>query len=152
KFLDFDGPHAAKIVNNLDWTSQLSAIDFLRDLGKHFPVNRLLAKESVSARLNSEAGISFTAFSYQVMQGHDYPELYRRYGCTLQTCGSAQWGTLTAVADLISRVEQESVHAMATPLITRAAGTTLGKTESGTVWLDSTLTSPYAFSQFWLNA
>ena len=152
KFLDFDGPHAAKIVNNLDWTSQLSAIDFLRDIGKHFPVNRMLAKESVSARLNSEAGISFTEFSYQVMQGNDYLELYRRYGCTLQTGGSDQWGNLTSGVDLIRRVEQESVHALATPLITKADGTKFGKTESGTVWLDSTLTSPYAFSQFWLNA
>ncbi|HJA62085.1 MAG TPA: tyrosine--tRNA ligase [Candidatus Brevibacterium intestinavium] len=152
KFLDFDGPHAAQIVNNLDWTSQLSAIDFLRDIGKHFPVNRMLAKESVSARLNSEAGISFTEFSYQVMQGNDYLELYRRYGCTLQTGGSDQWGNLTSGVDLIRRVEQESVHALATPLITKADGTKFGKTESGTVWLDSTLTSPYAFSQFWLNA
>ena len=152
KFLDFDGPNAAQIVNNLDWTSQLSAIDFLRDIGKHFPVNRMLAKESVSARLNSEAGISFTEFSYQVMQGNDYLELYRRYGCTLQTGGSDQWGNLTSGVDLIRRVEQESVHALATPLITKADGTKFGKTESGTVWLDSTLTSPYAFSQFWLNA
>jgi tyrosyl-tRNA synthetase len=152
KFLDFDGPNAAQIVNNLDWTSQLSAIDFLRDIGKHFPVNRMLAKESVSARLNSEAGISFTEFSYQVLQGNDYLELNRRYGCTLQTGGSDQWGNLTSGVDLIRRVEQKSVHALATPLITKADGTKFGKTESGTVWLDSSLTSPYAFSQFWLNA
>jgi tyrosyl-tRNA synthetase len=152
KFLDFDGPHAAQIVNNLDWTSQLSAIDFLRDVGKHFPVNRMLAKESVSARLNSEAGISFTEFSYQILQGNDYLELNRRYGCTLQTGGSDQWGNLTSGVDLIRRVEQKSVHALATPLITKADGTKFGKTESGTVWLDSSLTSPYAFSQFWLNA
>src|SRR5699024_7347398 len=122
KFLDFDGPHAAKIVNNLDWTSQLSAIDFLRDIGKHSPVNRMLAKYSGSARLNSEAGISLTEFSYQVMQGNDYLELYRRYGCTLQTGGSDQWGNLTSGVDLIRRVEQESVHALATPLITKADG------------------------------
>ncbi|WP_181276280.1 tyrosine--tRNA ligase [Brevibacterium oceani] len=152
KFLDFDGPNAAQIVNNLDWTSQLSAIDFLRDIGKHFPVNRMLAKESVSARLNSEAGISFTEFSYQILQGNDYLELNRRYGCTLQTGGSDQWGNLTSGVDLIRRVEQKTVHALATPLITKADGTKFGKTESGTVWLDSSLTSPYAFSQFWLNA
>ena len=152
KFLDFDGPHAAQIVNNLDWTSGLSAIDFLRDIGKHFPVNRMLAKESVSARLNSEAGISFTEFSYQILQGNDYLELNRRYGCSLQTGGSDQWGNLTSGVDLIRRVEQKSVHALATPLITKADGTKFGKTESGTVWLDSSLTSPYAFSQFWLNA
>ena len=152
KFLDFDGPHAAQIVNNLDWTSQMSAIDFLRDVGKHFPVNRMLAKESVSARLNSEAGISFTEFSYQVLQGNDYLELHRRYGCSLQTGGSDQWGNLTSGVDLIRRVEQHSVHALATPLITKADGTKFGKTESGTVWLDSSMTSPYAFSQFWLNA
>lgn len=152
KFLDFDGPNAAQIVNNLDWTSQLSAIDFLRDIGKHFPVNRMLAKESVSARLNSEAGISFTEFSYQILQGNDYLELNRRYGCSLQTGGSDQWGNLTSGVDLIRRVEQKSVHALATPLITKADGTKFGKTESGTVWLDSSLTSPYAFSQFWLNA
>ncbi|WP_210602519.1 tyrosine--tRNA ligase [Brevibacterium oceani] len=152
KFLDFDGPNAAQIVNNLDWTSQLSAIDFLRDVGKHFPVNRMLAKESVSARLNSEAGISFTEFSYQILQGNDYLELNRRYGCTLQTGGSDQWGNLTSGVDLIRRVEQKTVHALATPLITKADGTKFGKTESGTVWLDSSLTSPYAFSQFWLNA
>lgn len=152
KFLDFDGPHAAQIVNNLDWTSQMSAIDFLRDVGKHFPVNRMLAKESVSARLNSDAGISFTEFSYQVLQGNDYLELHRRYGCSLQTGGSDQWGNLTSGVDLIRRVEQHSVHALATPLITKADGTKFGKTESGTVWLDSSMTSPYAFSQFWLNA
>ena len=139
KFLDFDGPNAAQIVNNLDWTSQLSAIDFLRDIGKHFPVNRMLAKESVSARLNSEAGISFTEFSYQILQGNDYLELNRRYGCSLQTGGSDQWGNLTSGVDLIRRVEQKSVHALATPLITKADGTKFGKTESGTVWLDSSL-------------
>ncbi len=152
KFLDFSGPNAAQVVNNYDWTSQVSAIDFLRDVGKHFPVNRMLAKESVSARLKSESGISFTEFSYQVLQGNDYLELYRRYGCTLQTGGSDQWGNLTAGVDLIRRVEQTSVHALATPLLTKADGTKFGKTESGTVWLDPSLTSPYAFSQFWLNA
>ncbi|TSI16200.1 tyrosine--tRNA ligase [Brevibacterium aurantiacum] len=152
KFLDFSGPNAARVVNNYDWTSEMSAIDFLRDIGKHFPMNRMLAKESVSARLNSEAGISFTEFSYQVLQGNDYLELHRRYGCSLQTGGSDQWGNLTSGVDLIRRVEQHSVHALATPLITKADGTKFGKTESGTVWLDESLTSPYAFSQFWLNA
>lgn len=152
KFLDFSGPNAAQVVNNYDWTSEMSAIDFLRDIGKHFPMNRMLAKESVSARLNSEAGISFTEFSYQVLQGNDYLELHRRYGCSLQTGGSDQWGNLTSGVDLIRRVEQHTVHALATPLITKADGTKFGKTESGTVWLDESLTSPYAFSQFWLNA
>ncbi|MDN6159121.1 MAG: tyrosine--tRNA ligase [Brevibacterium sp.] len=151
-FLDFEGPHAAQVVNNFDWTSEMSAIDFLRDVGKHFPVNRMLAKESVSARLSNESGLSFTEFSYQVLQGNDYLELYRRYGCSLQTGGSDQWGNLTSGVDLIRRVESQSVHALATPLITKADGTKFGKTESGTVWLDPSLTSPYAFCQFWLNA
>ncbi|MDQ4032304.1 MAG: tyrosine--tRNA ligase [Actinomycetota bacterium] len=151
-FLEFDGPHAARMVNNLDWTEHLSAIDFLRDVGKHFRVNRMLAKEAVSARLNSEAGISYTEFSYQLLQAMDFLELYRRDNCTLQVGGSDQWGNLTAGVDLIHRVEQRSVHALATPLITKADGTKFGKTESGTVWLDPELTSPYAFYQFWINA
>jgi tyrosyl-tRNA synthetase len=151
-FLAFDGPHAARMVNNLDWTQPLSAIDFLRDVGKHFRVNRMLAKEAVSARLNSEAGISYTEFSYQLLQAMDFLELYRRYGCTLQVGGSDQWGNLTAGIDLIHRLEQRSAHAVATPLITKADGTKFGKTESGTVWLDPELTSPYAFYQFWINA
>jgi tyrosyl-tRNA synthetase len=152
RFLDLDGRNGARLVNNLDWTQPMSAIDFLRDVGKHFRVNRMLAKESVAARLNSEAGISFTEFSYQILQGMDYLELHRRYGCTLQTGGSDQWGNLTSGTDLIHRVEGRSVHAVATPLITKADGTKFGKTETGTVWLDSTMTSPYAFYQFWLNA
>ncbi|WP_026877012.1 tyrosine--tRNA ligase [Jiangella gansuensis] len=150
--LDFDGPHPARMVNNLDWTAPLSAIDFLRDVGKHFRVGRMLSKESVSARLNSEQGISFTEFSYQILQGMDYLELHRRYGCVLQTGGSDQWGNLTSGVDLIHRVQQTAVHALATPLITKADGTKFGKTESGTVWLDPEITSPYAFFQFWLNA
>lgn len=150
--LDFSGPHAATMVNNLDWTADLPAIDFLRDVGKHFRVNRMLAKEAVSARLNSESGISFTEFSYQLLQAMDFLELFRRYGCVLQTGGSDQWGNLTAGVDLIHRVEQRSAHALATPLITKADGTKFGKTESGTVWLDPGLTSPYAFYQFWINA
>ncbi|MDQ3762820.1 MAG: tyrosine--tRNA ligase [Actinomycetota bacterium] len=151
-FLDFTGPHAATMVNNLDWTQPLPAIDFLRDVGKHFRVNRMLAKEAVSARLQSEAGISFTEFSYQLLQAMDYLELYRRYGCILQIGGSDQWGNITAGVDLIHRVEQRGVHALATPLITKADGTKFGKTESGTIWLDPDLTSPYAFYQFWINA
>lgn len=150
-FLDFEGPNAATMVNNYDWTGDISVLDFLRDVGKHFSVNRMLAKEAVSARLNSDAGISFTEFAYQLLQGNDYLELYRRYGITLQTGGSDQWGNLTSGADLIRRVERTSVHAMSIKLITKTDGTKFGKTETGTVWLDPTLTSPYAFSQFWLN-
>jgi tyrosyl-tRNA synthetase len=150
-FLDFTGLYAATMVNNLDWTQPLAAIDFLRDVGKHFRVNRMLTKEAVSARLHSESGISFTEFSYQLLQAMDYLELYRRYGCTLQIGGSDQWGNITAGVDLIHRVEQRSVHALATPLITKADGTKFGKTESGTIWLDPGLTSPYAFYQFWIN-
>ncbi|MCX5383238.1 tyrosine--tRNA ligase [Streptomyces sp. NBC_00083] len=153
RFLDFEGPHAATMVNNLDWTSGLSAIDFLRDIGKYFRVNKMIAKEAVSRRLNSDAGISYTEFSYQILQGMDFLELNRRYGCTLQTGGSDQWGNLTAGTDLIHRVEPDAdVHALATPLITKADGTKFGKTESGTVWLDPERTTPYAFFQFWLNA
>ncbi|AJE86436.1 MULTISPECIES: tyrosine--tRNA ligase [Streptomyces] len=151
-FLDFEGPNAALMVNNLDWTSGLSAISFLRDVGKHFRVNKMIAKEAVARRLNSDAGISYTEFSYQILQAMDFLELYRRYGCTLQTGGSDQWGNLTAGTDLIHRVEGAPVHALGTPLITKADGTKFGKTESGTVWLDPELTTPYAFYQFWLNA
>ena len=155
-FLDFGGgsaAHPAVMVNNLDWTANLSAIDLLRDIGKHFRVNRMLAKDAVSARLNSDAGISYTEFSYQILQGMDFLELYRRYGCTLQTGGSDQWGNLTAGLDLIHRVlDGVSAHALATPLITKADGTKFGKTETGTVWLDPAMTSPYAFYQFWVNA
>jgi tyrosyl-tRNA synthetase len=151
-FLDFDGPHAALMVNNLDWTSGMSAIDFLRDIGKHFRVNRMLAKEAVSARLNSDAGISYTEFSYQILQGMDFLELNRRHDCTLQLGGSDQWGNLTAGTDLIHRVQGTPVHALATPLVTKADGTKFGKTEGGTVWLDPQMTTPYAFFQFWVNA
>lgn len=153
RYLDFEGPYAATMVNNLDWTSGLSAISFLRDVGKYFRVNKMIAKEAVARRLNSDAGISYTEFSYQILQGMDFLELNRRYGCTLQTGGSDQWGNLTAGTDLIHRVEPAaSVHALATPLITKADGTKFGKTESGTVWLDPERTTPYAFYQFWLNA
>ena len=151
-FLAFDGANAALVVNNLDWTAPLSAIDFLRDVGKHFRVNRMLAKEAVSARLESEAGISFTEFSYQILQGNDFLELYRRHHCLLQTGGSDQWGNLTAGTELVRRAEGVAVHALATPLMTKADGTKFGKTESGTLWLDPAMTSPYAFFQFWLHS
>ncbi|GAA1404444.1 tyrosine--tRNA ligase [Kitasatospora putterlickiae] len=152
RFLDFEGPYAARMVNNLDWTSGMSAISLLRDVGKYFRVNNMIAKEAVARRLNSDAGISYTEFSYQILQGMDYLELNRRYGCTLQTGGSDQWGNLTAGTDLIRKADGKSVHALATPLIVKADGTKFGKTESGTVWLDPELTTPYAFYQFWLNA
>jgi tyrosyl-tRNA synthetase len=152
KFLDFEGEYAARMVNNLDWTSGMTAIGLLRDVGKYFRVNNMIAKEAVARRLNSDAGISYTEFSYQILQGMDYLELNRRYGCTLQTGGSDQWGNLTAGTDLIRKAEGRSVHALATPLIVKADGTKFGKTETGTVWLDPELTTPYAFYQFWLNA
>ena len=150
--LDFEGEFAARIVNNLDWTAPISAIDFLRDIGKHFRVGKMLSKDAVAARLNSEAGISYTEFSYQILQALDFLELYRNYGCTLQTGGSDQWGNLTAGVDLIHRSEGGSVHVIGTPLVTKADGTKFGKTETGTVWLDPDMMSPYAFYQFWLNA
>lgn len=152
KFLSFEeGPTAATLVSNLDWTANLSAIDFLRDVGKHFPVNRMLARESVSARLAGE-GLSYTEFSYQILQANDYLELHRRHGCTLQLGGSDQWGNITAGVDLIRRVEGAHVHALTGKLITKADGTKFGKTAGGAVWLDPALTSPYAFYQYWLNA
>ncbi|MEU6427001.1 tyrosine--tRNA ligase [Microbispora sp. NPDC046973] len=152
KFLSFEeGPTAATLVSNLDWTANLSAIDFLRDVGKHFPVNRMLARESVSARLAGE-GLSYTEFSYQILQANDYLELYRRERCTLQLGGSDQWGNITAGVDLIRRVEGGHVHALTGKLITKADGTKFGKTAGGAIWLDPALTSPYAFYQFWLNA
>jgi tyrosyl-tRNA synthetase len=151
RFLDFDEslPNPARMVNNYDWTKDLNTLDFLRDIGKHFPVNRMLGREVVKARL--EQGMSYTEFSYVLLQSLDYLELYRRYGCTLQTGGSDQWGNLTAGVELIRRVESGKAHALATPLVTKADGTKFGKTESGTVWLDRELTSPYAFYQFWFN-
>ena len=151
RFLDFDpGPAGAVMVSNLEWTEQLPALDFLRDIGKHFPVNRMLARESVKARLEA-GGISYTEFSYQILQAYDYLELFRRHGCTLQLGGSDQWGNLVAGVDLIRRVEGASAHALATPLITRPDGTKYGKTEGGAIWLSPDLTSPYAFYQFWIN-
>jgi tyrosyl-tRNA synthetase len=151
RLLSFEGDNAARIVNNLDWTGPMPAIAFLRDIGKHFTVNRMLAKEAVAARLESGDGVSYTEFSYQIMQALDYLELYRRYGCILQTGGSDQWGNLTAGVDLIRRVEGAAVHALATPLLTRADGTKYGKSEGETVWLDPALTSPFAFFQYFVN-
>ncbi|MEN9603764.1 MAG: hypothetical protein RL545_453 [Actinomycetota bacterium] len=151
RFLSFEGENAARLVNNLDWTDPMSAIDFLRDIGKHFRVGKMLSKDAVSARLNSDAGISFTEFSYQILQGLDFLELYRRYDCVLQTGGSDQWGNLTSGTDLIHRVEGKSAHILATPLITNSDGKKFGKSEGNAVWLDTEFTSPYAFYQFWLN-
>jgi tyrosyl-tRNA synthetase len=151
-FLDFEGDNAATMVNNLDWTAPMSALEFLRDVGKHFRVNQMVKKDAISARLNTEQGISYTEFSYQLLQGLDYLHLFREYGCTLQTGGADQWGNLTAGADLIHRVEGKHVHLLTTPLITKADGSKFGKTESGTVWLDPDMMSPYAFYQFWINA
>lgn len=151
KFLDFSGKNPARLVNNLDWTAPMSAIDFLREIGKHFRVGTMLKKDAVSARLNSESGISYTEFSYQVLQGLDFLELYREYGCVLQTGGSDQWGNLTSGTDLIHKVEGASAHAIGTPLITNSDGTKFGKSEGNAVWLDPALTSPYAMYQFWLN-
>ncbi len=152
RFLSDEGENAVRLVNNLDWTAPLSAIDFLRDIGKHYRVGTMLKKDAVSARLNSDAGISYTEFSYQILQGYDFLELFRQYGCVLQTGGSDQWGNLTSGTDLIHRVEGASVHAIGTPLVTNSDGTKFGKSEGNAVWLDPAMTSPYAFYQFWLNA
>ena len=151
RFLSPEGDNGVRLVNNLDWTSPLSAIDFLRDIGKYFRVGTMLKKDAVAARLNSDAGISYTEFSYQILQGLDYRELFRQYGCTLQTGGSDQWGNLTSGTELIRRSEGASVHAIGTPLITNSDGTKFGKSEGNAVWLDPEMTSPYAFYQFWLN-
>jgi tyrosyl-tRNA synthetase len=151
RFYDFEGPHAAVAVNNLDWTEGMGVLEFLRDVGKHFSVNRMLDREAVAARLAKD-GISFTEFSYQLLQSYDFVQLYRRHGCTLQTGGSDQWGNITAGVDLIRRMDAGHAHALTTPLMVKADGTKFGKTESGTVWLDPELTSPYAFFQFWMNS
>jgi tyrosyl-tRNA synthetase len=148
-FLSFDGENAATMVNNYDWTASLSTIDFLRDIGKHFPVNRMLGREVVKARL--EAGISYTEFSYVLLQSMDFLNLYRDHGVTLQFGGSDQWGNLTGGVELIRRADGGKAHAFATPLVTRSDGTKYGKTEGGALWLDPEMLSPYAFHQFWLN-
>ncbi len=150
-FLDFEGDNAALLVDNLEWTAPMTALDFLRDVGQHFRVNQMIRKESVAARLQSEVGISYTEFSYQILQAMDYLHLYRTHGCTLQTGGQDQWGNLTAGADLIHRVEGASVHVLTTPLLTDEAGNKFGKSEGNAVWLSADMTSPYAFYQYWIN-
>ena len=151
RFLSFEGDNAARMVNNLDWTAPMSAIDFLREIGKHYRVGTMLKKDAVAARLNSDAGISYTEFSYQILQGMDFLELYRLYGCVLQTGGSDQWGNLTSGTDLIHRVEGVSAHAIGTPLITNSDGTKFGKSEGNAIWLDAEMCSPYRMYQFWLG-
>ena len=151
RFLDFkSAKNAAVMANNLDWTKPVSALEFLRDIGKHFSVNQMLAKDSVSSRLES-GGISYTEFSYQVLQAFDYLELYRRDNCRLQLGGSDQWGNIVAGLDLIRKVESGSAHAFTIPLMAKSDGSKFGKTAGGSVWLDSEMTSPYAFFQFWIN-
>lgn len=151
RFLPSEGDNAMRLVNNLDWTAPLSAIDFLREIGKHFRVGTMLKKDAVAARLNSEEGISYTEFSYQILQGFDFLELFRQYDCVLQSGGSDQWGNLISGTDLIRKVEGASAHAIGTPLITNADGTKFGKSEGNAIWLDAEMCSPYAFYQFWLN-
>jgi tyrosyl-tRNA synthetase len=151
RFLSAEGDNAVTLVNNLDWTAPLSAIDFLREIGKHFRVGTMLKKDAVAARLNSDEGISYTEFSYQILQGMDYLELHRQYGCVLQTGGSDQWGNLTSGTDLVRKAEGSGVHAIGTPLITNSDGTKFGKSEGNAIWLDATMCSPYAMYQFWLN-
>ena len=151
RFLDFEGDNPARMVNNLDWTGELSAIDLLREVGKYFRLGTMLAKDTVARRLSSDEGISYTEFSYQVLQGHDFLQLNRRYGCTLQTGGNDQWGNLLSGVELVRKADGKTVHAMTTPLITKADGTKFGKTEGGAVWLAPELMSPYAFYQFWIN-
>jgi tyrosyl-tRNA synthetase len=151
RFLDFSpGPSGALLVSNLDWTQDLTALAFLRDIGKNFPVSTMLSRESVRARLES-GGLSYTEFSYQILQAYDFLELHRRHGCTLQLGGSDQWGNLVAGLDLIRRVTGHQAHALATPLITKPDGTKYGKTEGGAIWISPDLMSPYAFYQFWIN-
>ncbi|WP_114854681.1 tyrosine--tRNA ligase [Brachybacterium sp. YJGR34] len=152
RFLDLEGEFAVTMVNNLDWIGQMSALDFLRDMGKHYRMGTMLAKDTVARRLQSDEGISYTEFSYQVLQGIDYLELHRRHGVSLQYGGNDQWGNLLSGVDLIHKVEGRDVHALTTPLVTKADGSKFGKSEGGAVWLDAELTSPYAFHQFWLNA
>lgn len=150
-FLSFEGENAARVVNNYDWTGPLTAIDLLRDLGKHFRLGTMLAKDTVKRRLASEEGISFTEFSYQILQANDFLELYRRYNCVLETGGNDQWGNLVGGMDLIHKVEGASTHVMTTPIITKADGTKFGKSEGGAIWLNPEMFSQYAFYQFWLN-
>lgn len=152
RFLSFEGANAAKMVDNLDWTAPMSVIDYLRDIGKHFRVGTMIKKDIVASRLDSAEGISYTEFSYQILQGLDFLHLFREYGCVLQTGGSDQWGNLTSGTDLVHRTEGARVHAIGTPLITDADGRKFGKSEGNAVWLDPEMMSPYGFYQFWLNA
>lgn len=152
RFLDFDAtPNAAVMVNNADWLAEVKLVDFLRDTGKYFTINYMLSKESVKRRLDTEDGLSFTEFSYMLLQAYDFLVLFDRYGCKMQMGGSDQWGNILAGADLVRRLRGERVHGLVFPLVTTSAGTKFGKTESGTVWLDPARTSPYKFYQFWLN-
>ncbi|WP_226648920.1 tyrosine--tRNA ligase [Microbulbifer variabilis] len=153
QFIDFDcGENSALVANNLDWTRELNVLDFLRDVGKHFSVNNMVNKESVKQRIQREGeGISFTEFSYMLLQSMDFSELYKRNNCTLQIGGSDQWGNITGGVDLTRRQHRGKVFGLTLPLVTKADGTKFGKTESGTIWLDPKRTSPYAFYQFWLN-
>ena len=151
KYFDFFGANKCEVVNNFEWTSKIDAISLLRDLGKHFSINRMLEREAVSARLNA-SGISYTEFSYAILQANDYLELNKKFDCVLQTGGSDQWGNITAGVDLIRRVLSKPVHALTTPLMIKADGNKFGKTEDGTIWLSPDLTSPYSFYQFWLNS
>ncbi len=151
RFLSFEGDNAARMVNNLDWTAPMSAIDFLRDIGKYFRVGTMIKKDIVASRLNSDEGISYAEFSYQILQGMDYLELFRQYGCVLQQGGSDQWGNLTSGTELIRKVEGASVHALGTPLITNSDGTKFGKSEGNAIWLDAAMCSPFDMYQFWLN-
>ena len=151
-FLSFEGDNAAIMANNYDWFSGMNCLEFLRDIGKHFSVNAMIKKESVQQRLvREDQGISYTEFSYSLLQGYDFAELYKRYGCKIQVGGSDQWGNITAGTDLTRRLHQTQAYGLTVPLITKADGTKFGKTESGAVWLDPKKTSPYAFYQFWLN-
>jgi tyrosyl-tRNA synthetase len=153
RFLDFDASgNAAQLLNNLEWLRPVGFLDFLRDVGKHFAVSTMLAKESVKRRIGTEEGLSFTEFSYQLLQAYDYLVLHDRLGCALQMGGSDQWGNITAGCELIRKVRGVRVHGLVLPLVTTAAGSKFGKTEAGTVWLDPALTSPFRFYQFWLNA
>jgi tyrosyl-tRNA synthetase len=151
RLLDFEGGNAAILVNNLDWTAPMSALDFLRDIGQHFRVNQMLRKEAVARRLESDQGISYTEFSYQLLQAMDYLHLHREHGCVLQIGGSDQWGNITAGVDLVHRADGVSVHALATPLLVDPSGRKFGKSEGNAVWLSADLTSPYAFYQYFLN-
>lgn len=151
RFLSFEGDNAAVMVNNLDWTGSMSAIDLLRTVGKYFRVGTMLNKDIVARRLASDEGISYTEFSYQVLQANDFLELFRRYGCTLETGGNDQWGNMVGGVDLIHKVEGASTHVMTTPIITKADGTKFGKSEGGAIWLDPEMMTPYAFYQFWLQ-